>query len=90
MSMLEIQKELDNKFYEDQCREKATKEQIKSVENIIRNETQECIDDFENPHERSIRYFKLDEINANISREKSRANMEKYKDRKIQREERGV
>lgn len=76
MSIVEIQRELENKIREQKYREENTKEQQQAVENIMRNETGECIDGFENPHERSQRYLKMDEVNEKISRERSQANGE--------------
>lgn len=42
-------------------------------EQTMRNESQERVDDFENPRERAARYFDRDNINAEISRERAQA-----------------
>lgn len=38
----------------------------------MRNESQERVDDIENPRERAGRYFEMDNVNAEISRERAR------------------
>ena len=42
-------------------------------ERTMRNESQERVDDIENPRERAGRYFDMDNVNAEISRERARA-----------------
>ncbi len=73
MSIVEIQRELENKIREQKIREENTREHQQEVEDIMRNETGECVDGYENPHERSQRYLKMDEVNENISRERAQA-----------------
>lgn len=41
-------------------------------ERTMRNESQERVDDIENPRERAGRYFDMDNVNAEISRERAR------------------
>ena len=38
----------------------------------MRNESQERVDDIENPRERAGRYFEMDNVNAEISRDRAR------------------
>ena len=42
-------------------------------ERTMRNESQERVDDIENPRERAGRYFDMENVNAEISRERARA-----------------
>lgn len=42
-------------------------------ERSMRNESQERVDDIENPRERAGRYFDMDSVNAEINRERARA-----------------
>ena len=41
--------------------------------NFMRNEMEELTDDFENPRERSERYFNMDSVQAEINRERAAA-----------------
>lgn len=54
----------------------AMKKRLEAVEQhnqFMRNESEERIDDFENPRERSERYFDMDSVNAEINRERAQA-----------------
>ena len=42
-------------------------------ERTMRNDSHERVDDIENPRERAGRYFDMDNVNAEISRERARA-----------------
>lgn len=44
---------------------------------FMRNESEKRTDDFENPRERSERYFNMDSVNAEISRERADAEADK-------------
>lgn len=45
--------------------------------NFMRNESEERTDDFENPRERSERYFNMDTVQAEINRERAVAESER-------------
>ena len=47
---------------------------------FMRNESEERVDDFENPRERSERYFKMDSVQAEISRKRSATEREQVND----------
>lgn len=44
---------------------------------FMRNESEERVDDFENPRERAERYFKMDSVQAEISRERAATESER-------------
>lgn len=46
-----------------------------SHERMMREESQERVDDIENPRERAGRYFNMDSVNAEISRERAEAEL---------------
>lgn len=51
---------------------------IREFEIMQRNEYQSnVVDDFENPHERTLRYFNMEKINADISSKRANSNNKK-------------
>ena len=56
--------------------------------NFMRNESEERTDDFENPRERSERYFNMDTVQAEISRERAAAESERVSNQSQTRETR--
>ena len=56
--------------------------------NFMRNESEERTDDFENPRERSERYFNMDTVQAEISRERAAAESERVSNQTQTRETR--
>lgn len=54
--------------------------------NFMRNEMEELTDDFENPRERSERYFNMDSVQAEINRERAAAESERVNNQSHTRE----
>ena len=75
MSLEEVRAELENEILEQRYREEKEKEQKRNAD-IIRKETQKCTADFE---DNSRKYLKMNEVNADISREKERTGKEQDK-----------
>lgn len=61
-----------NLISEEQAQDMKRRVEIAVQQNqFMRNESEERIDDFENPRERAERYFKMDSVNAEINRERA-------------------
>lgn len=61
-----------NLISEEQAQDMKRRVEIAVQQNqFMRNESEERIDDFENPRERAERYFKMDSVNAEINQERA-------------------